>query len=185
MTTKNLAYDHAAYIARSMFALGQNAAGAGNATQFTRFAAFTALQIFSLTATLVTAGTSTSTLWNGTATVTNINGDSLSLIRIFNTAAAGAAPALATATWGPYAVSLYNGTATGTQTNAAGVTVNIPLFATTTNGTGQQQVGTNSGVGGFQVNQGDQLYVIRGTDATAVTAVSLEYGIQPLANVTV
>jgi len=185
MTTKSMSYDHPTYVARLQAPLGQNAGGAGSATQFQKFIAYTALTIFSATATLVTAGTSTSTLWNGTATVTNINGDSFSVIRIYNTAAAGATPAMATATWGPYAVSLYNGTATATQTNVAGFTVNIPLYAASGTGTGQQQVGTNSGTGGFSVNQGDQVYVIRGTDATAISGIALEYSTQQLANVTV
>ncbi len=181
MTTKNMAYDNPAYLARLAHAYGAVAAGSGAVTG--KFIAVTSLLVLSLTATLATAGTSTATQWNGTATVTGINGQSFSLIRIFNTAAAGVTPALATATFGPFQASLYNGTATAVQTNAAGVTVNVPLYGAL-NGTGALQTGTNSSNGGFPVNQGDQLYVVTGTDATAVSAFALEYAVQPLANVT-
>ena len=176
MSQKNMAYDHAAYIARLSHGFGQNAAGAS--TAFSKFIAFAQLQVFAVTATLITAGTSTSTLWNGTATVTNINGDSFNLIQISNSAAIGATPVLTTNTHGPYAISLYNGTATGTQTNVAGAFVTVAM-------------GTNTGAGsptpttgGFTANQGDQLYILRGTDATAVSGFALEYGVVPLASVT-
>lgn len=175
MTTKNMAYDHPAYISRFHHAFGQNTAGAS--TNFSKFVAFTALQVLSVTGTLITAGTSTTTLFNGTATTTAINGDSFSVIQISNSAAIGATPVLTTNTRGPYALSLYNGTATGTQTTVAGAFVNVALSTTT---------GTAApvGTGGFSVNQGDQLYIVRGTDATAVASYTLELGIVPLANVT-
>ena len=176
MSTKNMAYDHPAYLARLSHGFGQNTAGAS--TAFGKFIAFTALQVLGVTAALITAGTSTNTLWNGTATCTNINGDSFHLIQISNSAAIGATPALTTNTRGPYALSLYNGTGTATQTNVAGAFVTVAI-------------GTNTGAGsptptsgGFTANQGDQLYILRGTDATAVSAYALEYGVLPLANVT-
>jgi len=174
MTTKNMAYDHAAYASRLTHAFGQNAAGAS--TAFGKFVAFTALQILSITGTLIAAGTSTYTAWNGTATTTAINGDQFSLIRVTNTAAAGAAPALSTSTYGPYALSLYNGTATGTQTAVAGFSNNVALS--------QTGVGSNTAAGGFTINQGDTVHIVRGTDATAVAAYAIEYGVAPLANVT-
>lgn len=175
MSTKNMAYDHAAYLARLAHGYGQNAAGAS--TAFGKFVAFTSLTIFSINAVLATAGTSTYTAWNGTATTTAINGDSFSLIRVTNTAAAGATPALSTSTYGPYALSLYNGTSTGTQTNVAGVYNNVAL-----SGTGGAAAPTANG--GISVSQGDTLHIVRGTDATAVAAYSIEYGITPLSNVT-
>jgi hypothetical protein len=181
MATKNMGYDHPAYIARYSHVFPALAAGASGNTS--KFVAFTALQIFAAVFSLTTAGTSTSTLWNGTATVTNINGDSFSVIRITNIAAQGASPVLSTATYGPFAASLYNGTATGTQTNAAGAYGSVALSGTAT--TGQAQVGAPASTGGFSVNQGDQIYIVRGTDATAVTGFALEYAPTPLANVTV
>lgn len=174
MTTKSMGYDNPAYLARSVHAFGQNTAGAS--TAFAKFVAFTGLTIFSITANLLTVGTSTYTAWNGTNTVTSaIKGDSFSLIRVTNTSTT-ATPALATSTYGPFALTSYDGTATNTQTNAAGVAVNVAL-----SGTG---AGSNTANGGFTVNQGDTLHILRGTDATAVSAFSMEYGITPLANVT-
>ena len=151
-----------------------------------KFVAFAAMTVFALCASQVTAGssTSTATLYNGTATVTAINVDTVSLIHVMNNAAAGATPSLTTATHGPFAVSLYNGTATGTQTNVAGFTNIIPLNGTATTGAAQTGAGLAPYTGGFSVNQGDQLYIQRGTDASSVLALSLEYGITPLANVT-
>ena len=174
MATKSMSYDHAAYVARLSHGFGQNAAGAS--TAFGKFVAFAALTVFAVNATLATAGTSTYTAWNGTSTVTAINGDSFSLIRVTNTATAGAAPAMSTSTYGPYALSLYNGTATGTQTTVAGVSNYVPVV-----GTGAASAVGN---GGFTVNQGDTLHIVRGTDATAVSAFSMEYSVTPLANVT-
>ena len=183
MTQKSLAYDHASYITRQIAQLGQTTAGAAASTINTKFVAFTNLQIQSVSAYEVTAGTSTYTAWNGTATVTGINGDSFSLIQITNTATGTATQtatgttALATFTRGPYQLSQYNGTLTGTQTNIAGVFSNIALGTNT-------GAGAASNLGGFQANPGDVFYCVRGTDATAVTAFALEYNVQPLANVT-
>lgn len=186
MSIKSMIYDNAAYVARLSHAFAPPAAGISAVTS--KFVAFANLLIFSLTATLVTSGgTSTYTSWNGTATVTAIGAQTFSLIRIFNTATPGATPALGTATYGPYVASLYNGTATGTQTNstATGFTVNVALSAgTNTAGTGAIQTGSNTAPGGFPVNQGDQLYVVQGTEATAILGCAMEYAIQPLASVT-
>jgi hypothetical protein len=180
MTTKNMAYDHPGYITRMQHAYPALAAGANGTTS--KFVAFTALTIFSITAAVVAVGSSAYTLWNGTATVTSASADTVQLIRIMNNAAPGAAPSMSTATYGPFAVAPYNGTATATQTSAVGVVLNIPLFGTAT--TGQAQAGSNTAPGGINVNQGDQIYILRGTDATAITGVAIEYGVQPLANVT-
>jgi hypothetical protein len=118
----------------------------------------------------------TYTAWNGTSTITNIQGDSFSVIVVRNSAAMGATPALATSTYGPYTVGLYNGTATGTQTTVAGAYVAVGLGTAT---------GAAAPVpGGFTVNQGDTVHIVRGTDATAVVSYAMEYGITPLANVT-
>lgn len=173
MTQKSMSYDHPAYEARLEHAFGQNAAGAS--TAFSKFVAFAALTVFGLHAFLITAGTSTYTAWNGTATTTAITGDSLSLIKVTNTSTTNT-PALSTSTFGPYALSLYNGTSTGTQTTVAGAFNQYVI-----SGTGG--AGSNTG-GGISVNPGDTLHVVRGTDATAVIAVAMEYGLTPLANIT-
>ena len=175
MTTKNMAYDNPAYVARLAHAFGQNAAGAS--TAFSKFVAFTGLTIFSIVATQITAGSSTYTAWNGTSTITNINGDSFSAIVVRNSAAMGATPALTTSTYGPYTLGLYNGTATGTQTTVAGAGVYVALGTAT----GAAAPAVN---GGFTVNQGDTVHIVRGTDATAVAAYAIEYGVSPLSNVT-
>jgi hypothetical protein len=182
MSTKSMAYDHPTYVARSAHVFPALAAGASGATS--KFVAFTNMTIFAIVANAVATGSSTTSLWNGTAVQQSVGNDSLSLIRIMNNAAAGAAPSLSTATYGPFSVNNYNGTATGTTTNssAPGYTNVIALYGTGT--TGSLQTGSNAGLGGITVNQGDQLYIQRGTDATAITAVALEIGVTPLANVT-
>lgn len=174
MSQKSLAYDHPVYTTRKHHAFGQNTAGAS--TNFSKFVAFTAMQAFAIQATLITAGTSTNTLWNGTATCTNINGDSLHLIHVY------AGSAVTTATHGPFALCPYNGTATATQTATSGVTVRIQLSGTGTSG--NVQTGTNTADGGIVVNQGDTLHILRGTDATAVSAFALELAVANQANVT-
>lgn len=179
MTQKNMAYDHAAYLASLAHAFGQNAAGAS--TAFSKFVAFTQIQALAVQATLITAGTSTATAWNGTATTTAINGDSFSVVHVFANGAAGTG-AVSTATHGPFGINSYNGTATGTQTSTSGNTVRIELFGTAT--TGNTQAGTNTGNFGVAVAPGDTLHILRGTDATAVSAFALEYAVSQLANVT-
>jgi len=180
MTTKNMAYDHPAYLTRMCHSFGPNTAGAS--TEFSKFIAYAGLTVFALTAKLLTVGSSAYTQWNGTATVTASKGDSVTLYRVTNVAAAGATPSLSTATYGPFAISLYDGTSTNTQTAVAGFSNTIPLYGTAT--TGAAQSGAATSTGGFTVNQGDALYLVRGTDATAITDFVLEYGVTPLANVT-
>jgi len=170
MATKNMSYDHPAYLARSTYAYGQNAAGAS--TNFGKFVAFANMFVYSIQAAAITAGTSTQTQWNGTGTVVNINADSFNLIHVFN------GTAVTTATHGPFTVS--GGTSTSTTT--AGVFTNVALSGTGTSG--NVQAGTNTSVGGIAVNAGDTIHILRGTDATAVSAFAIEYALQPLSNVT-
>lgn len=177
--SKSMAYDHPAYVSRLAHNFGMNAAGAS--TVLGKFTAFTALTIFAVVASAITNGTSTTTGWNGTGTGVTIQGDSYSVIWVHNTAAIGAAAGLNTATFGPFINQ--GGVGTGTLTAAAGYVNYIPLWAGTA-GTGTAQAGTNSGVGGFNIAQGDTIHVVRGTDATAVTGFTLEYGITPLAPLT-
>lgn len=170
MSQKNMAYDNAAYLARLSHAYGQNAAGAS--TNFSKFVAFTNMQVFAIQAAAITAGTSTQTQWNGTGTVVNVNGDQFYLVHVFNGAS------VSTATHGPFSLS----TGTGTVTTTAGMFTRIQLSGTGT--TGNIQAGTNTADGGVAVNAGDTLHILRGTDATAVSAYALELGLQPNANVT-
>lgn len=176
MARKDLAYDHPSYLVRQTEAFGQNTAG--GSTGLAKFVAFAALQVLSVTASLVTAGTSTTTAWNGTATTTSVNGDSFSVVVVSNSAAIGATPVMTTSTKGPYNLSLFNGTATAVQTAVAGAFVNVALGTNT--GAGSPLPAT----GGFTVNQGDQISIVRGADATAVSAFALEFNVLPLASVT-
>jgi hypothetical protein len=96
----------------------------------------------------------------------------LSLIRITNTATPGATIALSTSTYGPYTVGGQFIT-TGTITNQVGAYTQWQLNSNT--GTG--------GYGGISLNQGDQFYVVNGTDLTAVELTTIDYQITPLAGV--
>ncbi len=154
MTTKNMAYDHPAYVARMQWQFDTQAAGASKA--YGKFAAFTAMHVFAIGATTVTAGTSTYTAWNGTATVTTTGtGDTLAGIKVSGTS---------TSTYGPYALDA-----------AAGGYRRIQI-----SGTG---AGSSTADGGVALAQGDIFYVVRGTDTTAVEVPHMEYGIDPGATV--
>ena len=187
MTTsvRSMAYDHPTYITRQVIPLGATTAGASAATE--KFAAFTSLTIFACTASVLATGSSTyASLWNGTATIaTGVGAQTWALVRVFNTATAGATPALGTATYGPFMLSLFDGTTTNTQTNSSKpfFTNYVQLYNTNGTSTGAVQAGSNSGNGGFVVNAGDIVYVVQGTDATATATYSLEYQVTPLATV--
>jgi hypothetical protein len=177
MTTANMAYDSPIYLARLSHQFP--ALTAGSAAVSGKFIAFTNLQVMSVTANLTTSGgTSTYTAWNGTGTCTAIGAQTFAVIRLYNTAAAGATPSLSTATYGPFALSVYNGTQTATQTNSTltGLSCNVAL-----SGTG---AGAAAAAGGFAVNQGDALWIVQGTEATATAAYALEFSVAKLANVT-
>jgi hypothetical protein len=143
-------YDHPAYLVHQSINFANKAAGASQS--YDKFVAFTALQIYSLGATCVTAGTSTYTGWNGTATVTTTGtGDTLQLIRVSGTS---------TSTYGPFVSDA-----------AAGGFRQFQLAGTGT--------GSSTAVGGVSVNAGDYMYVVRGTDATAVQYPVIEYAVTP------
>lgn len=173
MAQKNMGYDHPAYITRQSYGFGQNTAGAS--TNFGKFVAFTNLQVFAIQAASLTAGTSTQTAWNGTGTQVVINGDQFYGIHVFG----GNGVAATTATHGPFALAY--GTGTGTMT--AGVFTRIQLSGTGT--TGNVQAGTNTADGGISLNAGDTFHILRGTDATAISAFAIEYALQNNASVTV
>lgn len=174
---KNMAYDNPAYIARGAWASVMTA-GSGGVSG--KFVAHAAMLLFGLNAYTTTAGTSTYTntqYYNNPATGSNTsqtvhaNTTQLSLIRITNTAAFGSAPALSTTTIGPFSVDVPY--ANGTGTGGIGVAAQFALNTNT---------GT-AGLNGLAINQGDQIYVVNGTDATAVNLVSIDWQVQPLANV--
>ena len=172
MAQVSVTYDHPASVVRMSHGFGQNTAGAS--TNFSRFVAFTNLKVYAIQAASIMAGTSTQTAWNGTSTHVAINADQFSLIHVFNRNGA----ATSTATHGPFALSF--GTGTGTMT--AGVFTRIQLSGTGTSG--NVQAGTNTAEGGIDVFAGDTVHILRGTDATAVSAFAIEYGIAYDANLT-
>jgi len=174
-TLKNMAYDNAAYIARGQFAT-VTAAGSGGVSA--KFVAHANLLLFGLNAFTTVAGTSTYTAtqyynYSGSSTsaTVHVNASQLSLIRITNTASAGVAPSLSTSTIGPFYVDTLfaNGTATG----QIGATAQVSLNTST---------GT-AGLNGLSINQGDQIYVVNGTDTSSVNLITLDYQVLPLANV--
>ena len=118
-TTKNMAYDNPAYIARGQFAT-ITTAGSGGVSA--KFVAHANLLLFGVNAFTTVASTSTYTATQyypyGNLTTNasvHVNASQISLIRITNTATPGIAVALSTTTYGPFYVdTLYaNGTATG------------------------------------------------------------------------
>jgi hypothetical protein len=174
-TTKNMAYDNPAYIARGNFA-SVTTAGAGGASA--KFVAHANMLLFGLNAFTTTAGTSTFTgtqyySYAGSSTYASIhaNASSLSLIRITNTATAGVAPSLSTSTIGPFFVDTLF--ANGTGTGQIGAVAQVALNTST----------GSSGLNGLAINQGDQIYVINNSDTSAVNLVTIDYQVLPLANV--
>lgn len=181
MSLKSMAYDNPAYISRGSYT-GVVPAGTGATTGLTaKFVAFANLLLFGLTVVTTTAGTSTYTggLVGGPSGVVAATGvavaaDQLNLLRITNTAAVGATVALSTSTIGPFTVGGSFLGAGGTATNQAGGSNQFAL--NTTAGT--------AGFGGLAINQGDQFWIQRGTDATAVESVIIDYQVVPGASVT-
>jgi hypothetical protein len=180
MSLKTLpVYDHPAYQVRLN---GFNSImTAGSAGVSGKFVAFANMLLFSLNTYTTIAGTSTYTggLVGGPLGVNPTTGvavaaTQLSLIRITNTASAGATIALSTSTVGPFTVGGVFLGAGGTATNQVGA---YNQFALNT-------AAGSANFGGLPINQGDQIYVVNGTDATAVELVSFDYQVQPLAAVT-
>jgi hypothetical protein len=154
MSQKSMMYDHPAYIARASEAFGATTAGSGAVTS--KWIAFTASHVFSIAATSFVVGTSTTTGWNGTATVTATGtGDLISGIKVSGTT---------TSTYGPYALNA-----------AAGGFSRIQIF--------QTGVGSATSDGGVAFAAGDTFHLVRGTDATAVQVCGIEYSIDPLASI--
>lgn len=150
MTTKSMMYDAPAYLARQSFVPPAQVAGASKT--YDKFVAFTAAIVYSIATTCVTAGTSTYTAWNGTATVTTTGtGDTLTAFKIAGTA---------TSTYGPYAIDAAVGGFNRVQISGTGV-------------------GSSTADGGITLNAGDRFYVQRGTDTTAVQVPVYEWAVAP------
>jgi hypothetical protein len=161
MSQVSRTWQDASYTTRQDANLGVVAAGSGGVTS--KFVAFAALALFSMTTYQTVLGTSTYTA-NGTATA---SGQQLSVIIIANTSTNNTV-ALATTTIGPFLA--------GGQGTAGQVGGSNQFALNTTPGT--------AGYGGVPVPQGAQVYVVSGTDATAVNAVVLDYQIQQQAGLT-
>jgi hypothetical protein len=162
MSTKSMAYDHPAYTVRLFHQPAAQPAGASKT--YDKFLAYAACTVFAVQSYCVTAGTSSYTAWNGTATVTTTGtGDTITCFRVAGSAGG-------TATFGPFAIDA-----------AVGNVNRIQLFGTGT----ASYLGSQSGAGGVQLNAGDLFYMQRGTDATAVQVPCVEIGFQPGANFTV
>jgi len=179
MSLKSMGYDHPSYTARQIFFNSIMTALSGGVSA--KFTAFANMLLFTLNTYTTIVGTSTYTggLVGGPPGVNPTTGvavaaTQLSLIRITNTAAAGATVALSTTTIGPFTVGGSFLGAGGTATNQVGGVNSFAL--NTTAGTG--------GLNGIAINQGDQIFVVNGTDATAVELVAIDYQILPLASVT-
>lgn len=154
MSTKSMAYDHPAYLARLQQNFGANTAGASAA--YAKFAAFTAMHVYSIGLTCVTAGTSTHTGWNGTATVTTTGtGATITAFKVSGTT---------TSTYGPYVTDAAAGGFRRIQVDHTGV-------------------GSSTADGGVSIAQGDLWYHQLGTDATSVQVSNMEYSLDPGATV--
>ncbi len=150
MTTKSMAYDHPAYTVRGVHQPAAKAAGAS--AVYDKFCAFTAMHVYAINVATVTAGTSTYTAWNGTATVTTTGtGHTLAGYKLTGTT---------TTTYGPFALNA-----------AAGTPLRIQM-----SGTG---AGSSTSDGGIALAQGDLFWLQGGTDATAVVVPSVEYSVDP------
>ncbi len=176
MSLKTLpTYDHPVYAARVNGFNGIMTAGSAGVSG--KFVAYANLLLFSLNTYSTIVGTSTYTtglVGGPTGATVAIAATQLSLIRITNTAAAGATIGLSTSTVGPFTVAGVFLGAGGTATNQVGAYNQFTL---------NTAAGT-AGFGGLPINQGDQIFVVNGTDGTAVELISFDYQVQPLAPVT-
>jgi hypothetical protein len=149
-------FSDVAYQARDSLNLGLLTAGSGGVTAI-KFVAFANLYLYSINLYQTVLSTSTYTS-GGTATV---SGQQVSVIVVTNTSTNTATVSLSTATYGPF---LAGGSGTAGQVG----------------GVNQYALNTTAGVanaGGINVPVGGYVYAVSGTDATGVTAVTLDYQI--------
>jgi hypothetical protein len=164
-------YNDPAYLSRLSYNFGPLTAGSGGVT--TKFVTAAAIQAFSLSCYMITAGTSTYTNTVTGVGTSVIDAQQVNLIVVTNTATAGATAALSTTTYGPFlAGGLYASGGTGT-----GQIGGINQYALNT------ATGT-TGYGGIPIAAQSLIYIVSGTDATAVTNVSMDYQLAPLAPLT-
>jgi hypothetical protein len=146
------------YLARNAkdFGSGVTAGSAGTSSKWVTHAN---LLLYSLTTYTTVLGTSTYTA-NGTATA---SGQQVNVIIVQNTSTTGTSLALSTTTIGPLLAG-----GIGLATAAIGGSNQFALNTTT---------GTQ-GYGGIPVQSGSIVYLVSGTDATAVTLGAIDYSIQ-------
>lgn len=177
MATKQGAYDNVLYLPRFPIALPVTTANTISA----KFTAWTALIIWSITLNTQVIGTSTTT-FTATGTATTVTPTAtFNAYRVFNTGSAGGAIALATTTYGPFAVG---GTAVNTAAQALGVSTAAGVFGQggVVGGYATLPINTASS-GGITINQGDQFYILP-VDATYTALPTWEASVLPGANVT-
>jgi hypothetical protein len=150
-------YDHPSYTTRQSLQFGKVTGNAATA----KLVAYAAMQAFSVSVFVDTAGTSTFS--------STISAQTLQLTIITNTNTTGTAVGLATATWGPYSIGgpLVS---TSTGTGVAGGFVQFPLNTSTGSG----------GYGGYYVPAGSEFNITLGADATAVLVPAIDYQLFPL-----
>ena len=188
--TRQVAYDNPTALTRVGVQLAANSAGSGSTSG--KFYAWAQMVLYGVTFATVTAGTSTYTA-SGTATTPAAQ---FSLIYITNTNTTGTAVSLGTNTIGPFTIGGTGALGTnvgGLQGFGGGVAGGYtgPYAVNTLGGTNTTLAwGTNTftatgypggsgiGIGGLPVNPGDVLYLVNGTDATAVVVPILQMSVQ-------
>jgi hypothetical protein len=183
---RQVAYDNPSATVRQAAALAANSAGSASTSG--KFIAWAALTVYGVTFFTTTAGTSTYS-YNGTATNP---GTVMSALIVQNTNTTGTAVTLGTTTIGPFIIG---GTSTAGQGNVGGTSGGIaggyqgPYALNTLGGTNTSQVvglttytagypgNASVGFGGIQLNPGDTIQFVNGTDATAVTIPQLQYSL--------
>jgi hypothetical protein len=174
-TQTNFGYDHASYLARGTW----NATIAAGSGSTLKFVAHANLQLMSVTATLSVVGTSawTKTQYynNGSNTLTSHSANNqYTVTRVTNTAASGAAASFSTTTLAQFSPDIYSTVNSGTSTGVVGSWFTQALNSST---------GT-AGLYGTAINAGDVITITAGTDATAAAVLSVDWQVQPLANLT-
>jgi hypothetical protein len=163
--TRSGAYDDPNYVTRQTIEFVTAAGSGGVSAKYVAFANYQAYTLHCLTQAI---GSSTYTFTQGGTTTVAVKCDEVSLIAVYNTAATGSTIALATSSWGPF-VPAGNFLTSGTLTNQNGAYTPLALSSST---------------GGVNIPQGSQIYIVGGTDATAVYEVTLDYQVVPGAAMT-
>ena len=187
--SKNMAYDHAAYLTVfpvQLTGTGTLAGGVqlptmtGSGTLSNKFVAFTNMIVKSITTTATTVGT-------GTQTSFVLGSNAPALIRITN----NGTTQVGTFTGTYQTLGSYNLPQGATAIATGGIVMNYTPQTGTFIGTSGASVNAVTGAnnwalvnGGIPLNVGDQLYLVRGIDASEVViAPVLECVLAPFANV--